>query len=247
MTLPQASKGVNLIVFLSLILSPLFIQAQDDSKIQIGAKIAGSYNDVYAKDTKYYATSPLVGGSVGVYGTYKVIPSILPKLKVQLEVLLTTRGVKMSKTSLASSASPFDSYDWLGTTAQSYAGVTYYSVQKQAFYLDIPLGLTYEVYPNITVEAGGMVSIYLDEHQNRIKNGYTVDFTAPDDIKYEQNMFFSVYGGAAYKFNFGLNVGGRYNLGLSPLFQDIKRGERGGRELMPYSFQLYASYPIFKF
>ena len=249
MTLPQIAKGFSVSLVLSLILISFSSQAQDteaESKIEVGAKIAGSYNDSYAKSTHYYRTEPLIGGSIGAYGTYS-LDFLLPKLKVQLEALLSTRGVKLSQTSLANENSPYYYDNWQSTSPQSYPGyVNSYTVQKQSFYLDIPLGLTYEVYPRVTVQAGGMVSIYLNEYQNRVENSWTVDFRTPDNLKYEQNMFFSVYGGAAYKFDFGLSAGARYNLGLTQTFQNI-RNERAGRELMPYSFQLFASYPIFKF
>lgn len=249
MILLKFAKGIVAFVMSCLVLSPVVLQAQDadEAKIEVGAKVVGSYNDSYAKSTSYYRTEPLLGGSIGAYGTYS-LDFLLPKLKVQAELLLATRGVKLSQTTLASETSPyyFDNL-WQPTPSQSYPGyVNSYTVQKQSFYLDIPVGLTYEVYQRITVQAGGMVSIYLDEYQSRVTNSWTTNFQMPDNLRYEQNMFFSVYAGAAYKFDFGLSAGARYNLGLTETFQQI-RYERAGREIMPYSFQIFASYPIFKF
>jgi len=247
MILPKIVKGLNALLVLPLFLVPILSQAQDaEPKIEVGAKLAGSYNSTYETGTHYFRHEPLVGGSIGAYGTYS-LDFLLPKLKVQVEALLSTRGAKLSQTSLATETSPFYDYSWQGgTPPESFAGANAYTVQKQSFYLDIPLGLSYEVYKNITVQAGGMVSIYLDDYQSRITNNLTTDFVTPDNLKYEENMFFSVYGGAAYKFDFGLSAGARFNLGLTGAFQNI-RNDRAGHEVYPYSFQLFASYPIFKF
>lgn len=212
-------------------------------RFEIGAKAAGTVNNSAGLGTNQFVSTPTFGVSVGGFATYFAYS----KVKFRVEVLLSTRGFKSQTTSFgltpAGFAKPLSPSP---VTAQSSMdGVTSYSLSKRTIYLDVPVGVDYEIVPNIILQGGGMASFFVREYKNELSNSYTVNLQHPDDVKYYQNIVLSLYGGAGYHFDFGLTAGVRAVVGLTNTF--LASSTHADSQIKPYSFQIFATYPIFKF
>ena len=215
-------------------------------KFEVGLKAAGSYNNTYGQGTSSFLPVATYGGSFGGYGTFQ----LFEKFKVRAEALLSMRefstqysSVGASSTSLYGGNQPTLAPSNLLSTGP--AGSFFATLSRQTVYLDIPAGVDYVVKYPIHLQAGAMLSIYLSEWNSSLSNNSTVGLQQPADTKYYQQYQFYVYAGAYYQFNFKLSAGIRANLGLTNPFVTVS--SRTGNQVYPYSYQVFVTYPIFKF
>ena len=212
-------------------------------RFDLGAKVAGTFNGSEGQGTNQFVSSGIYGVSVGGYATYFAYP----KVRFRAELLLSTRGFKSQTTSFGGTPIGFAKPVSLGPTStqSSVDGVSSYSLSKRTIYLDVPVGADYEIVPNIILQGGGMASFFVREYKNELSNSYTVNLQHPDDVQFYQNIVLSVYGGASYNFDFGLSAGVRATWGLTNTF--VASSTHADSQIKPYSFQIFATYSIFKF
>jgi hypothetical protein len=212
-------------------------------KFEVGGKIAGTLNDSYGIGTDTYISTPGYGLSAGGYLTYFLSGNI----RARAELALTSRIFQYESSSFKTANSGFGQQAPLGpTTAQSSIyGSTHYSMNKRAIYMDVPVGLDYEVMPRVVLQAGGMLSFFLREYKNTLSNSSTVNAQKSDDINYYQPMQVSVYVGGAYRFDFGLSAGVRGVAGVTNTF--VSSTKRADSQIFPISLQIFVSYPLLRF
>ncbi len=220
-------------------------------KFNLGIKLLGSFNNTYGQGTSTYLPTPIYGGSAGIYGTFKPFDGIkFDKFKIRVEALVSSRGFNSQYNSVGSSSpSLYSGYQPSlapSNTVNTGPGGSYLAtLTKQTLYLDIPIGLDYELVRGANLQVGGMVSIFMNQWNSSLSNTSTINTQQPTDTKYYQQYQFYVYGGAYYQFNFGLTAGARANLGLTNTFLQVNSGT--GNQLYPYALQVFVTYPIFKF
>src|SRR5258706_12110380 len=114
-------------------------------RFDLGAKVAGTYNGSVGQGTNQFVTTGTYGASVGAFGTYFAYP----KVRFRVELMLSTRGFKSQTTSFGTTSIGFGKPISFGpTSTQSSAdGVTSYSLSKRLVYLDVPVGVDYEIIP----------------------------------------------------------------------------------------------------
>ena len=212
-------------------------------RFDIGAKVAGTLNGSFGQGTNQFVSSGTYGASVGGFATYFAYPNV----KFRAELLLSTRGFKSQSTSFGITPIGFAKPLSLGPTStqSSVNGVSSYSLRKRTVYLDVPIGVDYEIIPNIILQGGGMASFFIREYKNELSNAYTVNLQHPDDVQYYQHVVLSIYGGASYHFNFGLSAGARATWGLTNTF--VSSSTHADSQIKPYSLQVFATYSIFQF
>jgi hypothetical protein len=212
-------------------------------RFDFGAKVAGTFNGSLGQGTNQFVSSGTYGASVGGFGTYFAYP----KVRFRAELLLSTRGFKSQTTSFGVTPIGFAKPLSLAPTSapSSIDGIRSYTLNKRMVYLDVPVGVDYEILPNIFLLAGGMVSFFIREYKNDLSNSYTVNLQPPADVQYYQRVVLSVYGGASYHFNFGLSAGARATGGLTNTF--VSSSTHADSQIKPYSFQVFATYSIFQF
>jgi hypothetical protein len=227
----------------ALQLNPSKSEAQ---KFEVGLKGAGSYNNTYGQGTNSFLPVATFGGSFGVYTAFH----LLQKLKIRGEVLASTREFS-SQYSSTGAPSPSLFTGSQPTLAPSSAistgpaGAFFATLSSQTIYLDIPLGVDYEIIERLNLQAGGMFSIFLNEFSNSLNNSSTANSSAPPDSKYYQQYQFFIYGGFYYLIKYKFGVGLRANLGLTNPFVTISSGT--GNQVYPYSYQFFVTYPLFRF
>jgi hypothetical protein len=215
-------------------------------KFEVGLKAAGSYNNTYGQGTSSFLPVATYGGSFGGYSTFQ----LFEKFKIRAEALFSMRefttqysSVGGSSTSLYSGYKP--SLAPSSTVSTGPADSFFATLSQQTVYLDIPAGVDYEIKYPIHLQAGAMLSIFLNEWNSSLSNNSTIGLSRPADSKYYQQYQFYVYAGAYYQFNFKLSAGLRANLGLTDPFVKVSSGT--GNQVYPYSYQLFVTYPLFKF
>jgi Outer membrane protein beta-barrel domain len=216
--------------------------AQSFSGFDAGLRVAGAVNNSYGLGTDRYYSKPMLGASAGLYATYLFRHNTYARV----EALISSRGFNGSAASSPSStSSPFTSSTLTtNTTYLTYTGLSYSTFKRRALYLDVPFGIDYEVYPRITIQAGGMISLFLKEYKNEESNQQTVNSQSPKDLTYYQYLQGAIYVGAGYQFDFGLTAGVRGTVGLSNTF--VASSYHSDSQIIPYSAQIFASYSIFK-
>lgn len=232
-----------LLVLLGILcLTPERSEAQ---KFSVGAQVAGSVNNSYGQGTDSYLSTPIYGGSLGAFGTY----DLFGKFKIRAEALISTRGFNSQYSSTgATSASLSGSAPTLPSdpnTQSTGSGADFTTLKLQTMYFDVPVSAVYEVIPNVNLQAGGIFSFFMNEYSSSLSNGSTVSQPRPADTQYYQTFQFYLFGGAYYQFPFGLQAGGRFNVGLSQTFVPASSGT--GNQIYPYNFQVFVAYPLLKF
>jgi hypothetical protein len=231
------------ILLAALCLSPNKSEAQ---KFEVGLKAAGSFNNTYGQGTSSFLPVATFGGSFGGYTSFQ----LLQKLKIRGEVLVSTRefSSQYSSTgtptpSLVTGSQP--SLAPSSAVSTGPAGSFFATLSSQTVYLDIPLGVDYEIIPNLNLQGGAMFSIFLNEYSNSLSNSSTINLPAPSDSKYYQQYQFYLYAGAYYLIKYKVGVGARANLGLTNPFVTVGSGT--GHQVYPYSYQIFVTYPLFRF
>jgi len=215
-------------------------------KFEVGLKAAGSYNNSYGQGTSSFLPVATYGGSFGGYGTFQ----LFDRFRVRAEALLSMREFSTQYSSTGTSTTSLYSGNQptlaSGSSLSTGPGGSFFAtLSRQTVYLDIPMGVDYQVKYPIHVQAGAMLSIYLSEWNSSLSNNSTVGLQQPNDTKYYQQYQFYVYAGGYYEFNFKLSAGLRANLGLTNPFVTVSSGT--GNQVYPYSFQVFVTYPLFKF
>ncbi|MBC7922909.1 MAG: PorT family protein [Ferruginibacter sp.] len=229
-------------------------QAQENGPLTYGIKVGGHVTTNYGPGDKYYISKPFVGTHAGLYAQY----ALAEKLSVQVEALVATRGINARYYSTSSQQFP---YPGVGYSSPVFLGASRGTAQRSvhtridAFYLDIPVAVHYEVLDNVRVHAGVMYSAYLGRREY-VRNTYGQDdnFRVPANNqlrtmaargpfdRFEKHQFGGLVG-ATYHFPFGLQAGGRYNLGLTR----INRPVAGGRDLRYAMGQIFVAYDLSRF
>lgn len=242
--------------FFLILLSSVFSQAQDagttKGKIAYGVKAGGQVTANYGPGTNYYAIKPFMGFHVGVFGNY----GLSDKLSIQPEMLLTGRGIRAqyatdSREQFGYVGVPYGySTSFLGSEAPMQRAMT---TQTDVYYLDLPVTAQYEVMPGIKAHAGIMYSAYLFKTKlsNTYISGEQDNLKQPDQNylrtlsergdfeRFEKHQFGILFGGS-YQFDFGLQAGARYNVGLTRINKPV----RGGHDLRYSMFQIFAAYDL---
>jgi len=227
----------------SSLLSPIKSEAQ---KFSVGLKVAGSYNNTYGQGTSSFLPVATFGGALGGYSTFQ----LFDKFRIRAEALFSMREFSTQYSSVGtSSASLYSGHQPALAPSSSLsagpAGSFVATLSQQTVYLDIPAGIDYEITYPIHLQAGAMLSIFLNEWNSSLSNNSTVGLQQPADSKYYQQYQFYIYGGAYYELRFKLCFGLRANLGLTIPFVTVSSGT--GNQVYPYSYQLFITYPLFKF
>ena len=215
-------------------------------KFEVGLKAGASYNNSYGQGTSSFLPVATFGGSLGGYGAYQ----LLEKFKIRAEALFSTREFSTQYSSVGtSSPSLFSGQQPTlapSTSLSTGPGGSYLAtLSSQTVYLDIPAGVDYEVKYPWYLQAGGMLSIFLNERSNSLSNNATIGLQQPSDSKYYQQYQFYAYAGAYYKFNFKLSAGLRANLGLTNTFVNVSTGT--GNQMYPYAYTVFLTYSLFNF
>ncbi len=230
------------LLLVAVYLIPYKSQAQ---KFNVGLKAAGSYNNTYGQGTSSFLPVATFGGSFGAYGTFQ----LFEKFRIRAEALFSMREFSTQYSSVGTPTPALTTYSpsLAPSTAvnEGPGGAFAATLSQQTVYLDIPFGIDYEVIHPIHLQAGGMLSIFLNEWQSSLSNNSTIGAQLPADSKYYQQYQFYVYGGAYYELRFKLCFGLRANLGLTNPFVTVSSGT--GNQVYPYSYQLFVTYPLFKF
>jgi len=226
----------------------LFLQQFPSSaqKFEVGLKAAASYNNSYGQGTSSFLPVATFGGSLGGYTSFQ----LLERLKIRAEALFSTRKFSTQYSSVGtSSSSVYGGYQPSLAPSSSLStgpgGAFFATLSSQAIYLDLPAGVDYVVRYPFYVQAGAMMSIFLNENSSSLSNNATIGLQQPADSKYYQQYQFFIYAGAYYQFNFKLSTGVRANLGLTNTFVTINSGT--GNQMYPYSYQVFVTYPLFQF
>ena len=225
------------------LLSPIKSDAQ---KFSIGLKAAGSYNNTYGQGTSSFLPVATFGGSFGGYSTFQ----LFEKFRIRAEALFSMREFSTQYSSVgAPSAALYSGHQPTLAPSSSLntgpAGSFDATLSQQTVYLDIPAGIDYEITYPIHLQAGAMLSIFLNEWNSSLSNNSTIGAQRPGDSKYYQQYQFYIYGGAYYELRFKLCFGLRANLGLTNPFVTVNSGT--GNQVYPYSYQLFVTYLLFKF
>ncbi|MES2730397.1 MAG: porin family protein [Bacteroidota bacterium] len=241
----------KLSVLILLACSYLSAQAQEKSSLTYGVKVGGHVTTNYGPGDKHYISKPFMGVHAGLYANY----ALQEKLSVQVEALVASRGINARYYSTSSQQFP---YLGVGYSSPNYLNAYQGTAQKSihtsidAFYLDIPVSVHYKVLDNVSVHAGVMYSAYLgrreyvrntygkDDNLQNPENNQVQTLQARGPFDHFQKHQFGVLVGATYHFSFGLQVGGRYNLGLTR----INRPVAAGQDLNYAMAQLFVAYDL---
>lgn len=230
-----------------------FAHAQDpDSKITYGIKGGGQVTANYGPGTDYYAVKPFLGFHAGIYANYRMSD----KLSIQPEMLLTGRGLRAqyatsSQQQFGYIGVPYGySTPFLSSEVPMQRAMT---TKIDVYYLDLPIAAHYEVMPGIKAHAGLMYSAYL--FRNKLSNTYTTgeqdNIKEPDQDylrslsdrgdfeRFEKHQLGIIVGGS-YQFDFGLQAGARYNVGLTRINKPV----RAAHDLRYSMFQLFVAYDL---
>ena len=227
-------------------LSLLSPNQADAQRFDVGLKGAASYNNSYGQGTSSFLPVGTFGGSFGGYTSFQ----LSERFKIRAEALLSAREFNTQYNSVGGSTASLYSGQQptlapISSLNTGPAGAYLATLSSQTVYLDLPFGVDYELKYPLYLQAGAMVSVFLNEWSSSLSNNTTVGIQKPADSKYYQQYQFYVYAGAYYQFNFKLCLGVRANLGLTDPFVTVSAGT--GNQLYPYSYQAFVTYPLFKF
>lgn len=210
---------VNLLIFSTT----LFLSSSATAQIMLGVKAGANLYDNYQSGGKYYVSKPHTGFHAGVYGNYL----ILSEISVQAEALFSTRGSYLSE----------------------YVNGERIDHERQASYIDIPVLLSYKVMPAVSVHAGVLSSLFVDEYRSIAKNSNGFSVAENDQLKSYERWQFGALAGASYNFTLfdqNLEAGARLSMALTDTHEKV-RDARASRDPKFMMIQLYLAYNVFTF
>ena len=215
----MVKNSVNLLI----VLTTLFLSSSATAQITLGVKAGANLYDNYQSGSKYYVSQPHTGFHAGVYGDYLISPAI----SVRAEGLFSTRGSYLSE----------------------YVNGERIDHEQQASYVDIPVSLHYKLMPAVSVHAGVLSSLFVDEFRSITKNASGLRVSDNDQLKSYERWQFGALAGASYNFTLsdhGLEAGARVSAALTNTHEPIRQA-RASRDPKFMMIQLYLAYNIFTF
>ncbi len=100
-----------------------------------------------------------------------------------------------------------------------------YDVTFKLDYLNVPVMGKFKLSDDLIVEAGPQVGILLSAKEEFKSSGDSFEDDAKDDYK---DIDFGANVGLVYQFEGGLNIGARYNLGLSKVDENPDENKKNG-------------------
>lgn len=209
-------------VNLLIVSATLFLSSSATAQIMLGMKAGANLYDNYQSGSKYYVSKPQAGFHAGIYGDYLISSAI----SVRAEALFSTRGSYLSE----------------------YVNGERFDHEQQASYIDLPVSLSYKLMPAVSVHAGVLSSLFVDEFRSITKNS---GFVVPnnDQLKSYERWQFGALAGASYNFTLldhGLEAGARISVALTNTHEPIRQA-RASRDPKFMMIQLYLAYNIFTF
>ncbi|MBT1697967.1 outer membrane beta-barrel protein [Fulvivirgaceae bacterium PWU4] len=215
----MVKNSINLLI----VTATLLLSGSATAQIMLGAKAGANLYDNYQSGSKYYVSKPHTGFHVGVYGDYL----ISSEMSVRAEALFSTRGSYLSE----------------------YVNGERIDYEQQASYIDIPVSLSYRVMPAVSVHAGVLSSLFVDEFRSITKNSGGFGLPDNDQLKSYERWQFGALAGASYNFTLmdhGLEAGARMSVALTNTHEPVRQA-RASRDPKFMMIQLYLAYNIFTF
>ncbi len=182
---------------LYLLLAVSFLLSSCASTERVPVRLGFNYNDVVGKEVESWC------GSTGFHLGGGIGFLLCDSWTLQPEVLFSKQG------------SDYKEVYSEGEFTEEFSGT--YTLN----YLNVPVMAQYEVFDGFALEAGPQVGFLLSANEDE-------DGIGEEDITDEvKGVDFGAVVGANYTFNNGINVGARYNLGLTDFndradFGDVK-------------------------
>lgn len=198
----------------------------ESSKIQIGVKAGANLYDTYQLGAKYFVSQPNAGFHAGVYGDYAF--NFLNKdFTARVEALFSTRGMYLSE----------------------YTDFQRVDYERESSYVDFPLSINYKVWKNLSVHAGVVPSLFIDEYRSITKDGEGFRVEEGDQFKSYERWQFGALAGASYTFELmgqPLEAGARYSMAFTRTNEMI-REVRASRDPKYMMLQVFVAYKVFDF
>jgi len=193
------------------------------SAITLGVKAGANLYDTYQKGTKFFVSSPGAGFHAGVYGDYN-LAFVSPGFSARLEALFSTRGLYLSE----------------------YTNDERIDYEREASYIDFPVSVNYKLWKNLSVHAGIVPSLFVEEYRSITKNaeGFKVD--EGDQFRSYERWQFAGMAGASYTFEImdqPLQAGARYSMAFTRT-NELIRDVRASRDPKYMMLQVYLAYKL---
>lgn len=221
--------SLAIIVFLTLI-SSINSNAQTadpgTSRIKIGLKAGGNLYDTYQAGNKYFVSTPHAGFHAGAYGDYH-FSLFNQDVTARAEALFSTRGMYLSE----------------------YINGNRIDYEREASYVDFPVSINYQVWKKLSVHAGLVASLFVEEYRSVTKDAEGFKVEEGDQLRSYERWQFGALAGVSYPFELmGQNFEGgvRYSMGLTRT-SELIRDVRASRDPKYMMLQLYIAYKVFEF
>lgn len=217
-----------LAVVFSAFTSTTIAQSSDPatSTIRLGVKAGANLYDAYQKGTKYFVSTPNAGFHAGVYGDY-TLAFLSPDFSARVEALFSTRGLYLSE----------------------YVNGQRIDYEREASYVDFPVSVNYKVWKNLSVHAGVVPSLFVEEYRSITKNGEGFKVDEGDQFRSYERWQFAGMAGASYTFEImdqPLEAGARYSMAFTRT-NELIREVRASRDPKYMMVQVYLAYRLLQF
>ncbi|MFL0354495.1 porin family protein [Xanthomarina sp. GH4-25] len=180
-----------------LIFSTTLMQAQADSKaVQLGVKAGVNFTKITGDDIDDVASR--TSFNVGLLAE---IP-LTERLSFQPEVMYSGQGFDVKE---IDQDNVFDTDD---------------NIEYQLDYIQVPLLLKAYLIKGLSIEAGPQFGFKIHEELDFQPNSDGGDIEIDKDDSYVKDFDTSLALGAGYKFDNGFFINGRYNFGLTNIFEE---------------------------
>jgi hypothetical protein len=193
------------------------------AQIRLGVKAGANFYDTYQASNRYFVSKPNTGFHAGVYGDY----GFSEKLYGRVEVLLSTRGLYLSE----------------------YVDGERIDYERESSYIDIPVSANYTVWKSLSVHAGVISSLFVDEYKSVTKDDEGFKVEESDQFKSYERWQFGAFAGASYNFKLfdqEIEAGVRYSMAVTRTHELI-REVRASRDPKYMMVQIFLAYKIFEF
>ncbi|MCX7550448.1 porin family protein [Xanthomarina sp. F2636L] len=189
-------KNLFLITGIFLFSTNIMVAQADSKTIQFGVK--GGVNSTTISGDDFNDVKSRTSFNVGVLAE---IP-ITDRLSLQPEVMYSGQGFDVKE---IDQDNIFDTNE---------------NIEYQLDYIQVPLLLKAYLVKGLSIEAGPQFGFKIHEELDFQPNSDGGDIEINEEDSYVKDFDTGIVLGAAYKFDNGFFVNGRYNLGLTNIFED---------------------------
>lgn len=193
------------------------------SAITLGVKAGANLYDTYQGGTKFFVSTPGAGFHAGLYGDY-TLAFISPDFSARLEALFSTRGLYLSE----------------------YTDNQRIDYEREASYIDFPVSVNYKLWKNLSIHAGLVPSLFVEEYRSVTKNGEGLKVDEGDQFRSYERWQFAGMAGASYTFEImdqPLEAGARYSMAFTRT-NELIRDVRASRDPKYMMVQVYLAYRL---